>query len=98
MPVCGSGGLVSSSSLLIRRQNMPAVRPRFHLTPCSKFRGHLTLYPCKITGKKICVQLKSLCPPTRAYKAVVNTVLGLRDMTEFMGAYRNNSDLWMLGA
>src|SRR5215471_20006011 len=21
---------------------MPAVRPRFHLTPCSKFRGHLT--------------------------------------------------------
>jgi len=22
---------------------MPAVRPRFHLTPCSKFRGHLTL-------------------------------------------------------
>jgi hypothetical protein len=22
---------------------MPAVRPRFHLTPCSKFRGHLSL-------------------------------------------------------
>src|SRR6516164_10489337 len=21
---------------------MPAVRPRFHLTPCSKFRGHLS--------------------------------------------------------
>jgi hypothetical protein len=20
---------------------MPAVRPRFHLTPCSEFRGHL---------------------------------------------------------
>jgi hypothetical protein len=39
--VCGSGGLASSSSLLIRRQSMPAFRPRFHLTPCSKFRGHL---------------------------------------------------------
>jgi hypothetical protein len=39
--VCGSGGLASSSSLLIRRQNMPAVRPRFHLAPCSKFRSHL---------------------------------------------------------
>ena len=25
----------------MRRQNMPAVRPSFHLTPCSKFRSHL---------------------------------------------------------
>jgi len=37
------GGPASSSSLLIRRQNIPAVRPTFHLTPCSKFRDHLRL-------------------------------------------------------
>ena len=55
-------------------------------------------YPCKITGKKICVQLKSLYPPIRAYEAVVHTVLVLRYMTEFMGTDRNNSDLWMLAA
>ena len=53
-------------------------------------------YPSKITRKKVCVQLKSLYPPIRAYEAVVYTVLVLRDMTEFMGTNRNNSDLWML--
>jgi hypothetical protein len=27
------------------RQNMPAVRPRFHLPPCSKIRSHLCNQP-----------------------------------------------------
>ena len=29
---------------------MPAVRPRFHLTPCSKFRSHLS-FTVEIGGK-----------------------------------------------
>ena len=44
-------------------------------------------YPCKITGKKICVQLKSFFTRSRTYKAAVHTVLVLRDMTEFMGTH-----------
>jgi hypothetical protein len=30
---------------------MPAVRPRFHLTPCSKFRGHLRVTLAATTSR-----------------------------------------------
>jgi hypothetical protein len=39
--VCGSGVLVSSSSLLIRGTILPAVRQKLHLSPCADFRSQL---------------------------------------------------------
>jgi hypothetical protein len=41
MPVRGSGGLVSSWSLLIRGI-LAALRQKLHLTTCPNFAGHLS--------------------------------------------------------
>src|SRR4029077_19637231 len=41
MPVCGSGVLVCSWSLLIRGPIVPAVRQKLHLACCADFRNRL---------------------------------------------------------
>src|ERR1700756_3920825 len=41
MPVRGAGGLVCSSSLLIRGTILPAVRQKLHLSSCPDFRSQL---------------------------------------------------------
>ncbi|GAB9133345.1 hypothetical protein BDS110ZK4_72990 [Bradyrhizobium diazoefficiens] len=44
MPVRVAGGLVCSSSLLIRGTILPAVRQKLHLPPCPDFRSQLYLH------------------------------------------------------
>jgi hypothetical protein len=41
MPVCGSGAVVCSLFLLIRRHSVPAVRQKLHLSSCADFRSRL---------------------------------------------------------
>jgi hypothetical protein len=43
MPVCASGGLVCSLSLLIRGSILAAVRQKLHLALCSDLRGQLCI-------------------------------------------------------